>query len=83
MQSFKKVVISSSRRGAIQGLSTTTVSNGFLGCSSIRTGSIFKHPFSTSTPSAAAAQEGGGFFKSFFGNKVELQHAPHKEVIIK
>ena len=79
MQSFKGVVINLGRSGALQrhssGVSPGNLLNS-VNCN--RTGSALQNYLSTSSSSR---QESGGFFNSIFGGeKVELQHAPHKEV---
>ena len=79
MQSFKGIVINLGKSGALPRCTSTSVSNALLGSGGCnRAGGILHHHLSTSNSSP---QEGGGFFNSFFGGeKVELQHAPHKEV---
>ena len=81
MQSFKGVVINLGRSGAFQRhASGSAQSLSLSGVSCNKIGNILSSHISTSTSSP---QESGGFFNSFFGGeKVELQHAPHKEVYI-
>ena len=81
MQSFKGVVINLGRSGAFQRHASGSVQNSSLsGVSYNKIGNILSNHISTSSSSP---QESGGFFNSFFGGeKVELQHAPHKEVYI-
>ena len=81
MQSFKGVVINLGRSGAFQRHASVSVQNLSLsGVSCNKIGNILSNHISTSSSSP---QESGGFFNSFFGGeKVELQHAPHKEVYI-
>ena len=82
MQSYKGMVITLGRLGALPRLTTTATPNTQLLDGSYRQGNIFQcNNISTSTPAEeSASASGGGFFKSLFGQKVELQHAPHKEV---
>ena len=79
MQSFKGVVIKFGRSGAFQRHSSGAVSGLSLNNVNVkRTGGLLNHHLSTTSSSS---QESGGFFNSFFGGeKVELQHTPHKEV---
>ena len=79
MQSFKGVVINLGRSGALQRRSASALPGKLLNSLNCkRTGSVLQHYLSTSSSSR---QESGGFFNSIFGGeKVELQHAPHKEV---
>ena len=79
MQSFKGVVINIGRSGALQRHSSVAVPGKLLNSVNCnRTGNVLQHYLSTSSSSR---QESGGFFNSIFGGeKVELQHAPHKEV---
>ena len=76
MQSSKRKVLIFGRSAALQRVLTTPAPTGLLGRGSYKAGN---HHISTSS-SAPMAYEGGGFFNSFFGKNVELQHAPHKEV---
>jgi len=80
MQSFKGVVINFGRSGALQRHSSSAVPGKLLNSVNCnRTGSVLQHYLSTSSSSR---QESGGFFNSIFGGeKVELQHAPHKEAL--
>ena len=79
MQSSKGKVLNYGKSAAFQRLLTTTVPTGLLGRGSNKVGRILHHHLSISI-SAPMAYEGGGFFNSFFGKNVELQHAPHKQV---
>ena len=85
MQSSSGRVLSLGRSTTLQMHLKPTASIGILGYGNYNGGNnILNHPLSTSISNPVDAEGSGtapGFFNSFFGkSKMELQHAPHKQV---
>ena len=81
MQSSKWKVSNVGRSLFLKRPLTATAPTGLLGSGSNKHRTILGHHLSMGI-SAPMAYEGGGFFNSFFGGNVEMQHSPHKEVRI-
>ena len=79
MASSGGVIINIGKYGALQRFTKYTSHSRLLGRFNYKSKNISNNSFSTGL---VTAKEGGGFFQSFFGKNVELQHAPHKQVYI-
>ena len=79
MASSGGVFINIGRYGALHMFTKCTPHSRLLGNFNYKSKNISNNSFCTGL---VTAKEGGGFFQSFFGKNVELQHAPHKQVYI-